>query len=286
MIQELTPIHSSKKPYELFGITEQEKLRWRVDQNRFEEILTDDRTQIHTIAESSNMFGEFLFVTTSRPGEQGRICMTFYGYGFHGYRERWLINEWFWYQATADTDLLREQIPIEEAQETLQGHWDKIKPRIRLDTQTERGFLFEMLANLTDDDGAQAEIQNLEHLASQVVQDNEEKSKIIPPTGENLLDAESREILPYLYSGEKQGLDALAQVKFFTPDSSWSWYSSEFDGEDILFGLVVGLEIEMGYYSLSELQSVKGPLGLLIERDLHFKPKSLRELKELHEKIR
>lgn len=110
--------------------------------------------------------------------------------------------------------------------------------------------------------------------------------EIMPPTGKNLLDLESRGKLPELYSGEEQGLDALAQVKFFTPDSSWTWYCSEFDGANIFFGLVIGMEIELGYFALSELQSVKGPLGLPIERDLHFEPKSLRELRELHHRER
>jgi len=160
--------HSPKRPYELFGFTEQEKLRWRVDGKRFEEILADENTKVHTITESSNTFGEFIFVTTSRPRNQGRICMTFYGYGFHEYRERWLINEWFWYQATAHTDLLREQIPKDDAQEKLQGHWENIKPHIRLDTQTERGRLFEMLADLTDDDGALAEFDDLENLVDKL----------------------------------------------------------------------------------------------------------------------
>jgi hypothetical protein len=59
-----------------------------------------------------------------------------------------------------------------------------------------------------------------------------------------------------------------------------------FDGEDFFFGLVIGLEIEFGYFSLSELQSVKGPLGLPIERDLHFEPKSLRELRDYHKEER
>ena len=286
MTHEGTPDHATQRPYELFGFTEQEKLRWRVDSNRFEEILMDERTQIHTIAESSNTFGEFLFVTTSRPGQQGRICMSFYGQGFHEYRERWLIDEWFWYQATAHTDLLREQIPKEEAQEMLKEHWENIKPHIRLDTQTEQGRLFETFADLTDDDGALAELQDIEYLAGLIAQDTEEESEIIPPTGENLLDDESREKLPPLYSGEEKGLDALAQVKFFTPTSNWTWYASEFNGEDIFFGLVIGFEIEFGYFSLSELQAVKGPLGLPIERDLHFEPKSLRELRELHRRER
>ena len=106
---------------------------------------------------------------------------------------------------------------------------------------------------------------------------------VTEPPGNNLLDQESREKLPVLYTQESKGLDALARVKFFTPDSSWSWFVSEFDGGDLLFGLVVGHEIELGYFSLSEMQSVRGPLGLLIERDLYFEPTTLGELIRKHE---
>jgi len=71
-----------------------------------------------------------------------------------------------------------------------------------------------------------------------------EQNSLNPPTGDNLLDHESRKRLPPLFSGEEQGLDALAQVKFFTHDSSWTWYASEFDGEDIFFGFVNGFYID------------------------------------------
>ena len=90
----------------------------------------------------------------------------------------------------------------------------------------------------------------------------------------------------------------MAQVKFFTPDSSWTWYASEgspvdenglYDTDEekvdfLFFGLVAGLEVELGYFSLSELEEAHGPLGLPIERDGYFEPKALRELKELHER--
>ncbi|GAH87664.1 unnamed protein product [marine sediment metagenome] len=56
-------------------------------------------------------------------------------------------------------------------------------------------------------------------------------------------------------------------AKFFTPDGSWTWYAVEFDGEDLFFGLVDGFEKEWGYFSLKELQSIRGKLGLPIERD-------------------
>jgi hypothetical protein len=95
---------------------------------------------------------------------------------------------------------------------------------------------------------------------------------------------EIREKLPPLYSSEELGLMAQALVKFFTPDSNWTWYASEFDGDDIFFGLVSGFAVELGYFSLSELQAVKGPLGLPIERDLHFKPQTIKDLKEKHKR--
>ena len=102
------------------------------------------------------------------------------------------------------------------------------------------------------------------------------------PRGHELLTKEIREKLPLLYANEELGLDALAHVKFFTPDSNWTWYASEFDGEDIFFGLVSGFEVELGYFSLAELESVQGPMGLPIERDLYFEAKTLRELMEKH----
>jgi len=93
-----------------------------------------------------------------------------------------------------------------------------------------------------------------------------------------LLTKEVLKKLPPLYSQEEKGLDAVAVVKFFTPDSNWTWYATEFDGEDLFFGLVDGFEKEIGYFRLSELKSVKGALGLPIERDMYFKPKSLKEI--------
>ena len=86
--------------------------------------------------------------------------------------------------------------------------------------------------------------------------------------------------LPPLGSQEKKGLDAVAVVKFFTPDSHWTWYATEFDGEDLFFGLVHGDEEEIGYFRLSELQQVRGLFNLPVERDRFFRPRKLRELME------
>jgi len=94
-----------------------------------------------------------------------------------------------------------------------------------------------------------------------------------------LLTQANRKALPPLYAQEKKGNEAVAYVKFFTPDSNWSWYITEFDGDDCLFCLVDGLELELGYASLNELTTVTGPLGLHVERDKYWEPKTLREIR-------
>lgn len=95
-----------------------------------------------------------------------------------------------------------------------------------------------------------------------------------------LLPEEIRERLPQLYSQEGNR-DPIVQVKYFTPDSSWTWYATEGepDGEDFrFFGYVIGFEREWGYFVLSELESARGPLGLPIERDLHLTPAPISEV--------
>ena len=97
-----------------------------------------------------------------------------------------------------------------------------------------------------------------------------------------LLTKELLASLPTIGSTEAQGFDALARVKFFTPDGQWTWYASEFDGTDLFFGLAVGFEPELGYFSLGELKRARGRLGLPVERDRHFDPTPLRELMLKH----
>jgi hypothetical protein len=93
-----------------------------------------------------------------------------------------------------------------------------------------------------------------------------------------LLTAELRAALPGLGDQDGRGADAIVHCRFFTPDSAFTWHVTEFDGRDTFFGLVDGPEKELGYFSLSELSSVRGPMGLNVERDLYFKPTTLRHV--------
>jgi hypothetical protein len=145
-----------------FGFTEQERLFDRVTDERFRALIEDERTTIHKVELSSNSYGEFLFVTASRPAGESRAVAVFWGYGFHDYRERWLKDEWFWYESPAYSDTMEQTLSREEAQERLKQRLEEIAPYLGDQQQTERARIFEMLADLSDEDGALADLEEME----------------------------------------------------------------------------------------------------------------------------
>jgi len=104
-----------------------------------------------------------------------------------------------------------------------------------------------------------------------------------------LFPASVRASLPPLYSQEKND-NPLVGLKFFTPSNRWTWFvidGSPLDsdgeviapGEDkvqadfLFFGLVQGSEVELGYFTLRELETC------FIERDMYWRPKSLQDVR-------
>lgn len=77
-----------------------------------------------------------------------------------------------------------------------------------------------------------------------------------------------------LGNGRTRDRDRRPVVKLFTPDANCTWLISEIDPEDpnIAFGLCdLGQGYpELGCISLAELRSVRGNMGLPVERDLSF----------------
>ena len=96
-----------------------------------------------------------------------------------------------------------------------------------------------------------------------------------------LLTEQLRGRLPALYATDGQK-DPVVQAKFFATWSNWTWYAIEFDGDDTFFGLVSGHFVELGYFSLAELESGAGKLHQ-VERDYHFRPTPLSEVRALHD---
>lgn len=71
-----------------------------------------------------------------------------------------------------------------------------------------------------------------------------------------------------------EGFDPIPVVKLFTPDAGATWLLTDVDprDRDLAFGLCdLGLGFpELGNVSLTELATMRGGLGLPVERDLNF----------------
>ena len=80
--------------------------------------------------------------------------------------------------------------------------------------------------------------------------------------------------------------DPIVVVKFFNPADRGTWFATEYDCKSkVFFGYVSlfnepGMN-EFGEFSLQELEELKLPFGLTIERDTYASEKTLSEWKDL-----
>jgi hypothetical protein len=147
---------------EAFGLTHHEDLFDRVGDARLQMLLTSDKTTIHKAQLDSNSYGEFMFLTLSREHNGKRHYVMFYGLGFHEQRERWIVEEWQFFSGGEYSASKHEPLTAEQAQKILTERrsdvqtWAKDAP-----APSKRAHLFEMLADLTDEDGAYAELEDM-----------------------------------------------------------------------------------------------------------------------------
>jgi hypothetical protein len=74
-----------------------------------------------------------------------------------------------------------------------------------------------------------------------------------------------------------QRFDPLPVIKLFNPVGAATWLATElYDDDDTLFGLAdLGFGCpELGTFSLAEIEGVRLPFGLFIERDIAFDPRA------------
>lgn len=97
-----------------------------------------------------------------------------------------------------------------------------------------------------------------------------------------LLTKKIKKDIPELYSQDGKGDEAIVHAKFFL--FHFTWYATEFDEKTgTFFGLVCSNlcpEGELGYFTLEELESVRGPFNTRVERDIYFSQKKLGEIRK------
>ena len=83
-----------------------------------------------------------------------------------------------------------------------------------------------------------------------------------------------------IYSQDNKSGEAVAVCKFFLQGYTWYVLEANKNGNDYeFFGIVDGEYKEYGYFTLSELQSLRGRWGLTVERDMYFKPTQVKDIK-------
>lgn len=110
-----------------------------------------------------------------------------------------------------------------------------------------------------------------------------EKEKHEHKRGHLLLPDDIRASIPTLYKQAKLGDEAIAYVRF-TSHHGWSWFVTEFDGQDKMYGLVRGHELEWGFFSLSELTNVweeRWGGQPAVQRVLNFTPMTITQAREV-----
>lgn len=89
-------------------------------------------------------------------------------------------------------------------------------------------------------------------------------------------------------TSEKSMEEVKVPLKLFNPAGAGTWYITEYDPEEKLaFGFANLGDPEMaelGYVSIEELESLRLPFGLGIERDMHFGFKHT--LKEVYDTVK
>lgn len=142
-----------------FTFTEREKLYDQVSHDRFMALVMQPDVDIHEVGESTNSFGEYLFVTVSCRTEQPRKLYTFWGLGYHEHRERWITDTWQWYESQRKTEKLPTLVKA-EAYDQIKERETFVRANVTPTQQSRQAQLFELLADMTDEDGALSELED------------------------------------------------------------------------------------------------------------------------------
>ena len=100
------------------------------------------------------------------------------------------------------------------------------------------------------------------------------KAYIVETDSKTLLTKQLKRVIPDLGTTDNQ-VDRIVYTRFYVPNNNWEWYPFELSNQsDMMYGLVIGFEKEIGYFSEQELLSSKS-----VYRDTSFEPIKWSELK-------
>lgn len=145
---------------DLFGLTETEQRYYQISHARLLALLHDPQTTVHRVTLDHNNYGDYLFITLSRTEKDIRRAITFYGLGYHRYREAWVKDTWHWYEHHPIDRLYQEAVSKDEALVQIEARHAEIAQEPVSQDPSDRAVLFALLGDLADDDFAQSELED------------------------------------------------------------------------------------------------------------------------------
>lgn len=142
-------------------LTDAEQLDERVSYERLMGLLQRRDVTVHIVVNDHNAFGEFMFVTISRQATNPK-AITFYGLGYHEYRERWMVDSWRFYESGLLNPKGLETLPKAEALRIIAEHEAEIKRQAKPEARSGQALLYELLAELGDEDSALADMEDMD----------------------------------------------------------------------------------------------------------------------------
>lgn len=143
-----------------FSFTEREQLYDQLSHDHLMALMMQPDIDVHEVVVSSNSFGEYLFITLSCRTEQSRTTLTFWGLGYHEYRERWMVDTWQWFESYRQPEK-SPVIPKEAAYRQVKDREAFVRAQENSAQPSSTAQLYEWIADLTDEDGALAELDDL-----------------------------------------------------------------------------------------------------------------------------
>jgi hypothetical protein len=142
-------------------LSDAERLDERISHGRLLGVLGRQDVVVHTVKDDHNAFGEFLFVTVSRKAANPK-AITFYGLGYHEYRERWLVEDWRFFERGLLNPTGLEVMSKAEALKIIAEHAAEVRSQAKPEGRSGQALLYELLAEMGDEDSALADMEDMD----------------------------------------------------------------------------------------------------------------------------
>lgn len=147
----------------IFGLADEEVRNGVVSDEWFLELIQADETALNRVAIAENDYGEFLFVTASRPNADKREVIVFWGLGLHRLHSKYVLDTWRWYYPQDEMQLEpTSQFQKDMLLDIVRARRTLLEELANSHVQSDRGMIYQKLADLAGEEIAARQMEGLD----------------------------------------------------------------------------------------------------------------------------